>query len=134
MILAKEPLLEFLEALLDQGTMPVVSPISLGVDGLIYNVNADHVASAIALAMRADALDFISNVPGVLQDGIVTPHLDTDEAEHLIAAGEINGGMIPKVNAALHALRQGVPQVRITDLAGLEQPGGTTLTANSKRN
>ena len=124
----------FLEALLEKGTMPVVAPISLGVDGLIYNVNADHVASAIALAMRADALDFISNVPGVLQDGIVTPHLDTDEAEHLIAAGEINGGMIPKVNAALHALRQGVPQVRITDLAGLEQPGGTTLTANSKRN
>jgi len=123
----------FLEVLLDQGTMPVVSPISLGIDGRIYNVNADNVASAIALAMHADALDFVSNVPGVLQDGIVTSHLDTTEAEHLIAAGEINGGMVPKVNAALHALQQGVPQVRITDLAGLEQPGGTTLTANLER-
>lgn len=123
----------FLEALLDQGTMPVVSPISLGIDGRIYNVNADHVASAIALAMHADALDFVSNVPGVLQDGIVMPHLDAAEAEHLITAGEINGGMVPKVNAAIHALRQGVPQVRIIDLKGLEQPGGTTLTTNQER-
>ncbi|MCJ7824464.1 MAG: acetylglutamate kinase [Anaerolineales bacterium] len=123
----------FLQVLIDQGIVPVVSPISLGIDGRIYNVNADQVASAVALAMNADALEFVSNVPGVLQNGVVTPHLDSTEAAHLIAAGEINGGMVPKVNAALHALQQGVPQVRITDLTGLEQSGGTTLTANPER-
>jgi acetylglutamate kinase len=122
-----------LQVMIGQGIMPVVSPISLGIDGRIYNVNADLVASAIALALNADALEFVSNVPGVLQDGIVTPHLDSTEAAHLIAAGEINGGMIPKVNAALHALQQGVPRVRITDLTGLEQSGGTTLTASLER-
>ncbi len=124
----------FLEDLLEGGIMPVVSPISLGLDGRIYNVNADQVASAIALAMHADALAFVSNVPGVLQHGVVRPHLDIAEAENLVAAGEINGGMVPKVKAALYALQQGVPQVRITDLAGLEHPGGTTLTAHSERN
>ena len=123
----------FLQIIIDQGIVPVVSPISLGIDSRIYNVNADQVASAIALAVNAEALEFVSNVPGVLQDGIVTPHLNTTEAEKLIDAGEINGGMVPKVTAALHALQQGVPQVRITDLAGLEQQGGTTLTVNPER-
>ena len=125
---------QFLKLLIDQGIVPVVSPISLGIDDRIYNVNADQVASAVALALSADALEFVSNVPGVLQDGIVTPHLDMTEAEHLITTGEINGGMVPKVNAALHALQQGVRQVRITDLTGLEQSGGTTLTVNPERN
>lgn len=124
----------FLQALVDQAIVPVVSPISLGIDDRIYNVNADQVASAIAMALNAEVLEFVSNVPGIMQDGIVTPHLNTTEAEKLIDAGKINGGMVPKVTAALHALKQGVPQIRITDLAGLEQQGGTTLTANSERN
>ncbi|MCZ7672675.1 MAG: acetylglutamate kinase [Chloroflexi bacterium] len=57
------------------GITAVISPISLGQDGFIYNVNADEAASAIALALHADLLDFISNVPGVLHNGRVVPQL-----------------------------------------------------------
>ncbi len=58
---------ELLQQLADLGLTIVLSPISLGQDGLTYNVNADEAASAVAVAIKADQLDFISNVPGVLQ-------------------------------------------------------------------
>ena len=58
----------------------------------------------------------------------LVPHLSPDEAEALIAAGTIAGGMIPKVRAALDALARGVPQVRIVDLAGLRGGGGTVFS------
>ena len=107
------------------GLTAVISPISLGKDGQIYNVNADEAASAIALSVRADLLDFISNVPGVLQDGQVIPQLTAAQTEDLIEQGVINGGMVPKVQGALTAVSQGVPRARIVNLAGLLQAGGT---------
>ena len=117
-----------LQRLLQVGLIPVISPISLGNDGQTYNVNADEAATAIAAALEAEALDFVSNVPGVLANGELVPHLSPDEAEALIAAGTIAGGMIPKVRAALDALARGVPQVRIVDLAGLRGSGGTVFS------
>ncbi len=108
----------------------MLSPISLGQDGLTYNVNADEAATAVALAIGARQLDFISNVPGVLQDGLVISHLSMLEAEQLIAAGVINGGMIPKVRAALQAVQMGVPQARIVDLDGMAISGGTRFAAH----
>jgi acetylglutamate kinase len=116
---------EILEQLVRQGVTPVISPISLGWDGQIYNVNADTAAGAIALAVRADVLDFISNVPGVLHHGRVVPALTAAETEQLIDARIICDGMVPKVRAALEALAQGVPQARIVNLAGLAQSQGT---------
>ena len=92
------------------------------------NVNADEAAAAIAAALGADTLDFVSNVPGVLAGGGLLPHLTPDEAEALIADGTISGGMIPKVRAALDALARGVAQVRIVDLAGLRSGGGTVFS------
>jgi len=117
-----------LRRLLQDSIIPVISPISLGADGLTYNVNADEAAAAIAAALGADTLDFVSNVPGVLADGELVPHLSPETAETLIASGTIAGGMIPKVRAALDALERGVPAVRIVDLAGLRGGGGTVFS------
>jgi len=120
--------LPLLRHLLQAGIIPVISPISLGDDGQTYNVNADEAAAAIAAALGADTLDFISNVPGVLAGGELVPYLTPDEAEALIADGTISGGMIPKVRAALDALARGVAQVRIVDLVGLRGGGGTVFS------
>jgi acetylglutamate kinase len=119
------------EALLSRGVTPVISPISLGLDGHTYNVNADHAACALACALGAVELAFVSNVPGVLLGmgseggGECVPALTSDEVESLIGSGEIRGGMVPKVRSAVDALGRGVGQVRITNLAGLVAGGGT---------
>ncbi len=118
---------EALETLLQHGLVPVVSPISLGLDGETYNVNADHAATAIATAIRASALVFLSNVPGVLVDNRTVPVLSPARAEALIARNEINGGMVPKIRSALEAVAGGVPEARITDLGGLLNGGGTRV-------
>ncbi len=120
---------ELLHTLLDAGLLPVVSPLSLGLDGQIYNVNADSVAGAIAEAMRASELAFVSDVSGVHRSGRLVPRLEISQTESLIAKKEIRAGMVPKVRAGSDALRGGVPQVRIVDLAGLASGGGTLLTA-----
>lgn len=108
-----------------QGITAVISPISLGLDGQIYNVNADEAAGAVALALDAKLLAFISNVPGVLHENSVVPSLTLAQTEHLISTGVVHGGMVPKVRAALDAVIKGVPQARIVNLAGLAQAGGT---------
>lgn len=120
------------ESLLSQGVIPVISPISLGLDGHTYNVNADHAASALARALRVEELVFVSNVPGVLlkrgggnDDGYCAATLTAAEVEALIASGEISGGMVPKARSALEALATGVSRVRITNLEGLIGGGGT---------
>ncbi len=119
-----------LQALLARGLLPVVAPVSLGEDGRLYNVNADHVAGALARALQAEELVFLSDVPGVLVEGASLPRLTPAQAEQLIAAGQIRDGMVPKVRAALEALGRGVPKVRIVDPAGLAG-GGTHVVAQS---
>lgn len=120
-----------LHTLLAAGVTPVVSPISLGlVDGQIYNVNADEAAGAIARALKANLLTFVSNVPGVLdQNGQVMAALTAVQTTNLINSGIIHGGMIPKVRAALEVIAQGIPQARIVNLAGLGSGGGTVFMA-----
>ncbi len=106
--------------------VPVVSPISLGDDGA-YNVNADSVACAIAAALNADAVVFVTNVAGVLRDDRVIPSLTAREAETLIKSQVIRGGMIPKVRAALDAITGGAKAARITNLEGLTNGSGTVI-------
>jgi len=118
-----------LRALLGQGVVPVISPISAGPDGR-YNVNADHAAGAIAAALTASYAAFVTNVPGVQNNGSVVPFLTLDQARDLIEDGVIFGGMIPKVAAALDAVRSGVARVVITDLAGLRAGTGTVFAAS----
>ena len=119
---------DLLTTLAAQGFTAVISPISLGVDGHTYNVNADDGAMAVALALKAELLNFVSNVPGVLKNGERISTLTIDETEALIAEGVITDGMIPKVRAACTAVSKGVAQARIVNLAGLTQQLGTIFT------
>jgi len=116
-----------LGVLLEQGVVPVVSPISLGPEGHSYNVNADQAAAALARALNAASLAFVTNVPGILIDGRVAACLTVQEARAWIAEGVIVGGMVPKARSALEAVAGGVSEVRIVDLAGLRQGGGTRV-------
>ena len=117
------------QSLVDQGITPVISPISLGVDGQIYNVNADEAAGAIAAAMNASVLNFISDVPGVLdQEGRPILKLSPAQTENLIQQGVIRNGMLPKVKAALKVLDLGVPKARILNLDGLLNGSGTEIS------
>ncbi|MBL8164086.1 MAG: acetylglutamate kinase [Anaerolineae bacterium] len=119
---------EVLTRLLDEGITPVVAPVCLGEDSS-YNVNADHVAGAIAAAISASRTVFLTNVSGVLVGGQVAATLNRAEVNALIDDGTIFAGMIPKVQTALHALTMGVQQAVITDLAGLQAGGGTVFRA-----
>ncbi len=119
----------FIHGLLDQGLTPVISPISLGSKGQIYNVNADEAAAAIATSLQVKTLNFISDVPAVLdQEKRPIPSLTAESIEQLIRQGVINGGMVPKVRAALAVVGQGVPKARIVSLSGLANGAGTTIS------
>ncbi len=119
---------DVIRTLLAQSWLPVISPISVDrIDRRPTNVNADSAALAVAQALEADELVFVSNVPGVIIDGAVVPEMDAAAVEREIARETITGGMIPKVRAATAALRA-VRAVRITNLEGL-QSGGTRIVA-----
>ncbi len=105
-----------LDQVLGRELIPVLAPISMGEDGETYNVNADTFAGAIAGALRAKRLLFLTDVPGVLDaDKKLIEKLSADEIRHLIAEGVITGGMIPKVQTCLYAIEQGVEGVVILD-------------------
>src|SRR5579884_143505 len=106
---------EPIEALLDRGRIPVVASIGLGYDGQAYNVNADSVAAELAVALRSTKLMLLTDVDGVHDaDGSLISELDAERAQRLIAAGVIQGGMIPKVMAGVRAL-DGTEAVHIID-------------------
>jgi len=107
----KEPI----TALLGRGYIPVIASIGLGYDGHAYNINADTVAAEIAVALGAAKLLLLTDVPGVLGvDGQVVAVLSREDARQRIAAGEVTGGMIPKLEACLRAL-DGAPLAHIVD-------------------
>jgi acetylglutamate kinase len=117
---------EILLDLLSQAITPVIAPVCLGPDSA-YNVNADHVAAAIAAAIGANKDIFLTNVEGVLVNGTVIMTLTPARVERLIRDGTIFGGMIPKVKMALGVQQRGVPQAVVTNLAGLRSHGGTVF-------
>jgi acetylglutamate kinase len=117
---------DLLNHLLARSSVPVIATICLGVDGEMYNVNADHVAGAIAAAMNANMLTFVTNVPAVLdKNKSPVAYLLTSQVEQWIDDGTISGGMIPKVRTCLEALQAGVSKVRITNLEGIADNSGT---------
>jgi len=123
-----------LGTLLGAGVVPVLSPLALDPSGAPLNVNADTAAGAVAAALDASALLLVSDVSGVVVDGAVAPLLDAAAVRSAIASGQITGGMIPKVTAALDVLDSGVRCVRILDAepgtlrsAVLNNIGGTVL-------
>lgn len=128
-----------LDAFMDAGMLPILAPMSADDDGVVYNINADTVAVAVAKALHAATWIVASNVAGVRgQDGNVLPVLDVTEAAALIRSGIVTGGMIPKLEAAIDAVRGGVGSVRLVDgaapgvlasvLAGADV--GTLVTAD----
>jgi acetylglutamate kinase len=122
--------------LLDGGYLPVISPVSrnIGLElGPVLNVNADDAAAAIAAALHAEELLLIADVAGILDGERVLKRLSTGQAMDLVARGIADGGMAAKVEAALSALRNGVPRVRIGDLSILDdQAGGTIITTKGE--
>jgi acetylglutamate kinase len=103
-----------LNVLLTGGFLPVVACVAGDRDGRFYNVNADQMAVACAVAFGADQLIFLTDVAGVLDAGKgLLPRLSMARSQALIDAGVATGGMLAKLNAAQSALNQGVPQVRI---------------------
>lgn len=111
-IAATDP--RWLDAIWNMGGVPVISSIALGFDGEYYNVNADEMAAACAVACHADALVFLTDVPGVRgADGAVMRWLSTAQIAGLIEDAVITGGMLPKLHACREALAQGVKRVRI---------------------
>ena len=104
-----------LQRLLVLGCIPVIAPIALGSEGEIYNINADHAAAAVAGALEAEMLIYMSDIEGVIVDQEVTGQISYSRALELIASGGIHGGMVPKIRSALRALDAGVRHVRIVD-------------------
>ena len=98
------------------GLIPVIAPVAFGEKGETFNVNADTFAGAIAGAMDADRLLFLTDVPGVLdKDGNLIKKLSVAQAKALIKDGTISGGMIPKVETCIEALEQGADAVVIVN-------------------
>lgn len=104
-----------LKQLVQSNLIPIISPIAIGEDGKRYNVNADTAAGAVASALRAEQLVFVTDVPGILQEGKLLESVTTSEVQELIADGTIYGGMIPKVKAALAGVMGHVNEVMIVD-------------------
>ncbi len=105
--------------LIASGWVVCLSPLCLGLDGMLYNVNADHVAGAVAAAVGAETLIFVSDVSGVMVDGQSLPELDRALYQDLLERGHLGEGMLPKLKACFDALEQGVKQVLISDLQGV---------------
>ncbi len=105
--------------LLDEGKLPVISPVGLGDQGQSFNINADIAAAKIAAALKVDSLIFLSDVRGILRDHKNPETLFTDLDPQKITAlkqeGVIDGGMIPKVDSAVECLNKGAKQVLFLD-------------------
>ena len=105
--------------LLEKGYLPIISPIGLGEDFATYNINADDAACAIAKAIGADKLVFLTDIEGLYKDindkNSFISRITASEADHLIEDGFIGGGMLPKLNNCTSAVKEGVNRVHILD-------------------
>ncbi|MBI1423558.1 MAG: acetylglutamate kinase [Gammaproteobacteria bacterium] len=104
------------QMLVKDNFIPVIAPIGVGEDGQSYNINADLVAGKLAMALRAEKLILLTNTTGVLDsNGQLLTGLKAEQVDKLIKDGVIHGGMLPKVNCALDAVRSGVRTAQIID-------------------
>ena len=106
---------DFLELLLNQGYVPVISPVGIGEDGLSYNINADAVAAEVAGEIAAAKLIYLTDVPGILRHGELVSTLTAEQLAGELEGTEISGGMKPKVKSIIKALGRGVERVHIID-------------------
>ena len=110
---------KILNDLMEQDFLPIVYPIGMDDNGDAYNINADEAASAIATALKAEKLAYLSDVEGVRLDpedpSSVISELYVEEAEKLVEEGVIKGGMLPKIRNCIEALKDGVSRIHIMD-------------------
>jgi acetylglutamate kinase len=106
---------ELLEVLLEKKYVPVVSPVGLGEDGEGYNINGDAAAAEIAIALRAEKLIYLTDVPGILENGELVSEIGASELARKIETGVIVGGMVAKARSVLRAIAGGVGMVHIID-------------------
>jgi len=107
---------DILDRLMGDDFIPVIAPIGTDADGSSYNINADLVASAIAIALKASRLLLLTNTPGILdKDGVLLTGLTSSDIQTLIADGTLSGGMLPKVTCSTDAVASGVRSVVIID-------------------
>ena len=110
---------EAVRRLLDANVIPVITPMGLGADGQPHNINADTAAAAVAGALPASKLAFLTDVPGLLRDpddpDSLLSHLRVDEVQNLIDKRVIDGGMLPKVLGGVSALAAGVSKIHMID-------------------
>lgn len=108
-----------LNAMLAERLIPVITPLGIGPDGNVYNINADVAAAAVAKALKARKLAFLSDVPGLLRDpqdpSTLISTIRLDEIEWLVEQGVISGGMLPKIRSCIEALEAGVQKVHMID-------------------
>jgi len=105
-----------INTLSQQGFIPIIAPVGSGDSGETYNINADLVASSMAVALSAKRLILITDVEGVLNvSGELISSIDMETIEQMIKEKSISGGMIPKIECALEALKNGVEKVHIID-------------------
>ena len=99
--------------------MPVICPLGRGADGRVYNINADDAAAALAMALPSRKLAYVSDVPGLLRDpadpATLIETLHAPDVPELEKAGVVSGGMLPKIESSLAALRAGVRKVHLVD-------------------
>jgi acetylglutamate kinase len=111
--------LEQVREAIEREVVPVISPIARSEDGALLNVNADVAAGAMAGALKASKMIYVSDVLGVMRDvkdpSSLIPRLDRESSLKLMDEGIIEAGMIPKVQSALSALEQGVSKVHLVD-------------------
>ena len=111
----------WIERFWSAGVVPVISSLALGFDGEYYNVNADQMASACAVACGAQALVYLTDVAGVKDaEGSVIRWLDVDAIAAMVEEATVTGGMLPKLQACTAALNKGVTRVRILPAARAE--------------
>ena len=106
--------------MLEEGVIPVVSSVAAGVDEETnYNINADTAAEKLAVALKAKKLILLTDVRGLMKvpgdDSTLIPNLKVSEVPALVKSGIISGGMIPKVDCCVEAVRQGVERANIQD-------------------
>ena len=110
---------KILEDLLERDCLPIVCPIGMDANYETYNINADDAACAIAQAVQAEKLAFLTDIEGVYKDpadkSTLISELTVSEARELIADGFIGGGMLPKLNNCMEAIEKGVSRVHILD-------------------
>jgi acetylglutamate kinase len=123
--------IDYVTAIMRAGGVPVLAPIGGSESGLVYNINADWAAAKLAGAVRVEKMVFLTDQEGILNgDGKLIPSLSIQELNELIEKGVVQGGMLTKARAVIHALENGVDEVVIRHASlgpGTELPLATTF-------